>query len=168
MNRTTAVIILLTVILAAPDCARADLPIGFEGKGGIGVGYYSMGDLNKSPSDIFNLGGVVNIFKFPKLVDINAGAKGIFAKAIYASNEEDEERFEEYKANDYGWDIFAEVNTNFIKPLEVGLTVGYRNLAVSGFENKFGREPVFSSTGNNVKIDYSGLYFYFTAGVSLW
>jgi hypothetical protein len=225
--RKTAVSILLAAILAIPTSSMADLPIGFEAKGGIGMGYYSMDQLNnhlmmirnslnanfsdltngfnvfiegrvwtfgriaglagyehywaevllntpvgnvtyRSPSDVYYLGGVVNIFKFPLLVDINAGAKGMFAKAIYASNEEDEDRFEEYKANDYGWDIFAEVNTNFFKPLEVGLTVGYRNMSVGGFENKFGEEPVFTTTGNKVEIEYSGMYFYFTAGVALW
>lgn len=226
-----------TLIAAALICAAAapaaepalagDLPVGFEFKGGIGLGYYSMGELNdhleslrqtvnanyeqvgsdfnvfaegrvwlfgrfaalvgyehfwteaalattaatytyKAPADVVYAGGAVNIVSFPMLVDVNAGLRGTFAKVVYADNEENEARLVEYKANDYGWDLFAEVNTNFFKPLQVGFTLGYRNLAVSGFKNKFDEEPVFSTSGEAVEIEYSGVFFYLTAGIALW
>lgn len=222
-----AALLALASLLAAVPAFGARLPIGFEIKGGVGMGYYSMGDLNdhleslrqsvnanfeetgsdfnvfaegriwlfkrvaglagyehywtqadlattteiisfKAPADVFYLGGALNIFSFPMLADINAGVRGTFAKAVYADNEENETRLVEYKANDYGWDIFAEVNTNFFKPLEVGFTLGYRSLKVSGFEDKFGDEPVFSTTGKAVAIEYSGMFFYLTAGIAVW
>jgi hypothetical protein len=220
-------IVALAALTALTSTASAGLPVGFEAKGGIGIGYYSMSDLNDhlsslrqtinanaedvgsdfnvfiegrvwmfqrvaglvgyehywteaalnttsqtlkytAPADVFYLGGAINIVSVPMLVEINAGVRGTFAKVVYGENEESETRLSEYKANDYGWDIFAEVNTNFFKPIEVGFTLGYRNLKVSGFEDKYGHEPVFSTTGEAVAIEYSGMFFYLTAGIALW
>lgn len=228
MKRSIRIAACLTAVaLSAAGPAAAGLPIGFEFKGGVGIGYYSMDELGdhieslrqtvnanfeevgsdfnvlaegrvwffgriaglvgyehfwteaalattsatityKAPADVLCLGGVINIFSFPMLFDINAGVRGTFAKVVYAENEENEARLVEYKANDYGWDVFAEVNTNFFRPLEVGFTLGYRNLNVSGFENKFGREPEFSTSGDPVTIGYSGVFFYLTAGIAVW
>jgi len=221
-----AVLTLAAATLAAGPAA-ADLPIGFEIKSGIGVGSYSMDDLNdniallrkssnanfrdltsgfnffaegrvwlfgraaglagfehywaevdlpttagtfkfKSPADVLCLGGALNVFSFPKFIDINVGARGTFAKVVYGTNEADKSFFVEYKANDYGWDVFVETNTNFIRPLQVGFTLGYRSLSIDGFRDKFDREPVFGELDAPVTIDYSGVFFYFTAGIALW
>jgi hypothetical protein len=202
------------------------MPLGFEIKGGIGVGYYSMGEFNDNlqavreeyslafddltsgfnvlldgriwmfgriagsvgyehfwaeqimptgssnyvtyemPADVMSLGGVVHIFRVPMVIDINAGAKGTFAKVVYGTDERG--RFTDYKANDYGWDMFTEVNTNFLNPVQVGFTLGYRYLKVDGFEDKYGNSPLFVGNDKPVVIDYSGVYFYFTAGVAIW
>lgn len=121
----------------------------------------------KAPADVLYLGGAVNAFSFPDFIDINAGIRGTFAKSVYGTNEADMARFVEYKANSYGWDIFVETSTNFIRPLEVGFTLGYRRLNIDGFQDKFGRSAVFSSSGVPVSLDYSGMFFYFTAGVAI-
>jgi hypothetical protein len=118
------------------------------------------------PADILSLGGAVHIYRVPKIIDINAGLKGTFGKVIYGTDESG--RFIEYKANDYGWDIYAEFNTNFINPVQVGFTLGYRNLKIDGFEDKYGTTPYFIGTDNPVVMDYSGMYFYLTAGVAVW
>jgi hypothetical protein len=120
----------------------------------------------KAPADLVSLGGVVHIFRVPTVLDINAGLKGSFAKVIYGTDESG--RFVEYKANDYGWDIFGEINTNFMNPVQVGFTLGYRSVKVDGFEDKFGNEPIFTETGDPVTMNYSGAYIYFTAGVAVW
>ena len=61
------------------------------------------GDFNliyKSPANVLILGGAVNIFEFPKLLDINLGARGSFAKTTLGTNELTEENLlDEYKDN---------------------------------------------------------------------
>jgi hypothetical protein len=216
----------LAVAILAPSAALADFPVGFEIKGGVGVGYYSLGEFNDNleavrqqtgiifedltsginvmlegrvwmfgriavtggyehfwceqimpissteyvtytmPADILSLGGTVHIYRFPKVIDINAGLKGTFAKVVYSTDESG--RFTDNKANDYGWDVYAEINTNFINPVQIGFTLGYRNLSVGGFEDKFGDTPRFIGTDEPVTINYSGMYFYVTAGVAIW
>ncbi len=220
--------LIVAVIVAAilvPSAATA-IPLGFEVKGGIGIGYYSMTEFNdniqavresyglefddpssefnvmldgriwmfgrfaatvgyehlwaeynmpvssssyvsyKYPADILSLGGTYHIYRVPTVIDINAGLKGDFAKVTYGTDQEG--RYTEYKSNDYGWDIYAEINTNFLNPVQVGFTLGYRNLKVDGFVDKYGDEPHFMGTDEPVVLDYSGMYFYFTAGVAIW
>ncbi len=225
MKKLTAAALAAAILV--PSAALADFPVGFEVKGGVGVGYYSMGEFNdnleavreqygvsfddltsgfnvmlegriwmlgriaatagyehiwveqimptgsssyvtyKMPADLLSLGGTVHIFRVPKVIDINGGVKGTFAKVVYGTDESGG-RFTEYKANDYGWDIYAEINTNFINPVQVGFTLGYRSLKVDGFEDKFGNTPEFIGNDEPVVLDYSGIYFYFTAGVAIW
>ena len=211
-------------IMAPP--ASAEFPVGFEVKGGIGVGYYSMGEFNdhlaavreatgqsfedltsgfnvmaegrvwmfgrlaatagyerfwaeqlmtisssdyvtyEMPADILSLGGAVHIYRIPKVIDINAGAKGIFCKPIIGTDQDGS--WTDYKSTGYGWDLFGEVNTNFLNPLQVGFTLGYRHCKIEDFEDKFGNTPEFSGNGAPMVMDYSGVYFYFTAGVAIW
>ncbi len=215
----------LAVVILVPSAAAA-FPIGFEVKGGVGIGYYSMSEFDahvqaireqyglefddfdsefnvmldgrvwmfgrfaasvgyehlwadynmpigstnyvtyKMPADILSLGGVLHIYRVPKVIDINAGLKGDFAKVVYGTDQDG--RYIEYKSNDYGWDIYGEINTNFLNPVQVGFTLGYRSLKVDGFEDKYGNTPEFTGTGEPVVLDYSGMYFYFTAGVAIW
>ena len=220
---------LVTAALAAalilPSAADA-IPLGFEVKGGVGIGSYSMSELKdniqavreeyglefddptnefnvmldgriwmfkriaftvgyehlwmdynmptgsssyvtyKMPVDIMSMGGTVHIYRVPKVIDINAGLKGIFGKVTFGTDESG--RYTEFKSNDYGWDLYGEINTNFINPVQVGFTLGYRSLKVDGFEDKYGNPSVFSGTGDPVVLDYSGVYFYLTAGVAIW
>ncbi len=215
----------MTAAILIPSAATA-FPIGFEAKGGVGIGYYSMTEFNtnvqavreqyglefddfdsefnvmlegriwmfgrfaatagyehlwaeynmpigsssyvsyKMPADILSLGGTLHIYRVPNVIDINAGVKGDFAKVVFGTDQDGS--FTEYKANDYGWDIYGEINTNFLNPVQVGFTLGYRYLKVDGFEDKFGNTPDFIGTGDPVVLDYSGMYFYFTAGVAIW
>lgn len=218
-----AVLIAFCPVIAS----AAGFPITFSAKGGFGVGYYSMGELNnhltqmkqelgttvseldngvniyfegrvwildrvagivgyerfwvetslnveptsityKAPADVYVLGGAVRILTLPEIVDINAGVRGSFAHAIYGTNQDSESVLREYKKNDYGWDIFAEANTNFLRPVEVGFILGYRSLSIEGFKDKFQHVVNFTTTGEPVAIDYSGAFFYLTAGVRLW
>lgn len=223
MKRLAA--IALTVVILAPATVSA-ISLGFEVKGGVGLGYYSMGEFTdniqavreqqglefddpsseinvmldgriwmfgrfaasvgyehlwmdynmpigssnyvtyKMPADIMSLGGVVHIYRVPKVIDINAGLKGDFADVVYGTDQDGS--YTEYKSNGYGWDLFAEINSNFLNPVQVGFTLGYRNLKVDEFEDKFGDSPTFIGTGEPVVVDYSGMYFYVTAGVAIW
>ncbi len=122
----------------------------------------------KSPADVLYLGGAVHLLRLPKLIDVNVGLKGSFADVVYGTDDTESGRYIEYKSNGYGWDLFAEVNTNFVKPVQVGFTLGYRNLDIDGFEDKFGDAPEFTYSGEEVNIAYSGMYFYFTAGLAVW
>jgi hypothetical protein len=223
MKRLAA--IALAVVILAPATVSA-ISLGFEVKGGVGLGYYSMGEFTDNiqavreqqglefddpsseinvmldgriwmfgrfaasvgyehlwmdynmpigssnfvtytmPVDIMSLGGVVHIYRVPKVIDINAGLKGDFAKVIYGTDQDGS--YTEYKSNGYGWDLFAEINSNFLNPVQVGFTLGYRSLKVDEFEDKFGDSPTFIGTGEPVVVDYSGMYFYVTAGVAIW
>ncbi|MBN2185171.1 MAG: hypothetical protein JW746_07565 [Candidatus Krumholzibacteriota bacterium] len=123
----------------------------------------------KAPASVYILGGAVNVLKFPKLVDINVGARGTYTKAIYGSNEFTESsRLLEYKNNAYGWDIFAEVTTNFINPVEIGMMLGYRSARITDLINKYEDIAVHAVSATKVELDYSGMFFYITAGVRLW
>ncbi len=223
MKRLAA--IALAVVILAPATVSA-ISLGFEVKGGVGLGYYSMGEFTdniqavreqqglefddpsseinvmldgriwmfgrfaasvgyehlwmdynmpigssnyvtyKMPADIMSLGGVVHIYRVPKVIDINAGLKGDFADVVYGTDQDGS--YTEYKSNGYGWDLFAEINSNFLNPVQVGFTLGYRSLKVDEFEDKFGDSPTFIGTGKPVVADYSGMYFYVTAGVAIW
>lgn len=224
MRRLTAAAIAAAILV--PSAATA-FPLGFEIKGGVGIGYYSMAEFDanvqavreqyglefddfdnefnvmlegriwmfgrfaasvgyehlwaeynmptgsssfvsyKMPADILSLGGTLHIYRVPKVIDINAGLAGTFAKVVFGTDQ-DGDRFTEYKANNYGWDIYAEVNTNFLNPVQIGFTLGYRNLKVDGFEDKFGNTPDYIGTEEPVILNYSGMYFYVTAGVAIW
>ena len=220
---------LIAVLAAAvlvPSSAAATFPLGFEVKGGVGVGYYSLTEFKdniqaiqeqfglefddpsseinvmldgrlwmfgrfaasvgyehlwmdynmpvgssnyvtyKMPADILSLGGVVHIYRVKNVIDINAGLKGDFANVVYGTDQDG--NYTEYKSNGYGWDIYAEINSNFMNPVQVGFTLGYRSLKIDGFEDKFGNTPTYIGTGQPVVVDYSGMYFYFTAGVAIW
>jgi len=215
----------LAAAILIPSAAAA-FPLGFEVKGGVGIGYYSMAEFNanvqavreqyglefddfdsefnvmlegriwmfgrfaatagyehlwaeynmpissssyvsyKMPADILSLGGTLHIYRVPKVIDINAGVKGDFIKVVFGTDQDG--NFTEYKSNEYGWDIYGEINTNFLNPVQVGFTFGYRNLKADNFEDKYGNMPHFIGTGDPVVLDYSGMYFYFTAGVAIW
>lgn len=220
---------LLIAVLAAAvlvPSAAAALPLGFEVKGGVGVGYFSMGEFNDNmqavreanslvfddltsginvmlegriwvfarvaatvgyehlwaeqnmpigsasyvsytmPADILSLGGTVHIYRIPKVIDFNAGLKGIFGKVALGTDQSG--TYTEYKSNGYGWDLYGEINTNFLNPVQIGFTLGYRNLKIDEFEDKFGDIPEYIGNGAPVVLSYSGMYFYVTAGVAIW
>ena len=223
MKRLTAA--LLAAALLAPAASQA-IPLGFEAKGGIGIGYYSMTEFKDNvqavreqygleyddpasefnvmldgriwmfgrmaasvgyehlwadynmptgnteyitytmPADIVSLGGTVHVYRFPQVIDFNVGMKGTFAKVTFGTDQDG--TFTDYKSNGYGWDIYGEINTNFLNPVQVGFNLGYRSLKIDGFEDKFGNQAEYIGNGQPVVLDYSGVYFYFTAGVAIW
>jgi len=170
-------------------------PFGFSVKGGIGMGYYSMDDLNnhirevrqnrnamldeisggininiqgrlwlfdqialsagyehlwgntegqtidytityKTPADIYTIGGVANILSLPTLIDLNIGGNVCMARSVYGTNLLTITRLKEYKGNENGYELFAEVATNFLRPVEVGFQLGYRGLKIKELEDK--------------------------------
>jgi len=215
---------LVTAVLV--PSAAVGFSLGFEAKGGVGIGYYSMAELKDNiqavreaaglefddpssefnvmlegrvwmfgrfaatvgyehmwadynmpigssnyvsyamPADLLSLGGTLHIYRVPRVIDINAGVRGDFAKVTFGTDQDGP--YTEYKANDYGWAIYGEVNTNFLNPVQVGFTLGYRSLKVDGFVDKFGNAATFIGNGEPVVMNYSGMYFYFTAGVAIW
>jgi opacity protein-like surface antigen len=220
--------LLIAVMSAAvlvPSAATAST-IGFEVKGGVGIGYYSMSEFVDNiqlvretfglefddpasefnvmlegriwmfgrfaattgyehlwadynmpvgsgsyvsyamPADILSLGGTVHIYRIPKVIDFNAGLEGLFGKVTLGTDQPG--RYTEYKSNGYGWDLYGEINSNFLNPVQVGFTLGYRHLKVEDFEDKFGDIAEFMLSGDPFVLDYSGVYFYFTAGVAIW
>ena len=57
--------------------------------------------------------------------------------------------------------------TNFVKPLQFGLMLGYRGIKVKSFEDRYGDLAYFEPAHVVMEVDYSGVFFYVTAGVGL-
>ncbi len=228
MKGILGTIVVATMLMTPAVVSAGTMPVGFSAKGGIGVAYVSMNELNsqfsllrrslntdlvsidngfqayiegrvwffdrvaaivgwehywidasidagtyalifKAPTSTILVGGAVKVFGFPEFVDINLGVRGSFSNTIYGSNELlNTAILDEYKNNAYGWDIFAETTTAFLRPVEVGFILGYRNLEISELKNKFDDRAEHSISGKPVVLDFSGAYFYMTAGFRLW
>ncbi len=126
--------------------------------------------IHKLPATVFLVGGAVTVLSIPAVMDINIGARGSYTKATYESNEENPSstRLGEYKNNSHGWDVFVEATTNFPRPIEWGVMLGYRNSRVDNLKNKFRDPAIHVSSGDYVVLDYSGMFFYITTGIRLW
>jgi hypothetical protein len=123
----------------------------------------------KVPVDVYFVGGAVNILFIDELIDINVGLNRCAAQSTFSIPQMDIERVKEFKANDTGYEIFVEAVTNFIRPIEVGFQLGYRRLKVKALEDKFGKIPAayFDTFDSSMELDYSGTFFFITAGVRL-
>lgn len=133
----------------------------------IDAGTYGL--LFKAPTNTLFLGAAVKVYEVPDLLDVNLSARGLFGKTVYGSNEfTGNSSLEEYKNNSYGWDFLAEATSTFIRPVEVGFMLGYRSLEISDLKNKFDEIAEHSISGDPVVLDFSGVYYYITAGFRLW
>jgi hypothetical protein len=123
----------------------------------------------KAPSDIYTLGGVVKLFSFPKLIDLNAGANLCIAESIFGTNLVSGRRLMEFKSRDKGFELFLEVVTSFINPVEIGFQLGYRGVTAKDLEDQYGREPGDYSPlfSNEFELSYNGAFYYLTAGIRL-
>jgi hypothetical protein len=121
----------------------------------------------KAPANVYTVGGAVRVFTIPNVIDINAGVNGCYAKSTFGTNLLSPRRLSEYKANDWGFSLFAEAATNFLNPVEISVQMGYRRLTVSDFEDKFGDAAFFPDSSTKVTLDYSGPFFMIAAGVHL-
>lgn len=225
MKRSNASIIFTILFLVPCDSADA-FPIGVSVRGGIGMGYYSMSELNnhirtigysvsiplselenginvnvhgrlwlfdriavsagyerfwaettydlgsypieyKGPADVYTIGGVLSIFSFPDLIDINFGVNGCIARSVFGTNIFSGRLLTEFKGNDNGYEAFAEIATNFIRPVELAFQLGYRGIKVESYENKYGDVMYFPDPYVRVQLDYSGAFFYITAGIRI-
>jgi hypothetical protein len=129
----------------------------------------SYGLLFKAPTNTLLLGAAVKVYEVPDLLDVNLSARGLFGSTVYGSNEfTGNSTLEEYKNNSYGWDFFVEATSTFIRPVEVGFMLGYRSLEISELRNKFDEIAEHSISGDPVVLDFSGVYYYITAGFRLW
>ncbi len=118
----------------------------------------------KAPANVYSIGGIVTPLSIPVAADFNIGASISFVSCIYGTNQEFARKLEEYKGNDTGYQIYAEAMTNFLTPLQFGLMMGYRGLKVQEFEDRYGDLGIFDPSGAVMEIDYSGFFFYVTAG----
>jgi len=129
----------------------------------------SYGLLFKAPTNTLLLGAAVKVYEVPDLLDINLAARGLFGSTVYGSNEfTGTSSLEEYKNNSYGWDLLVEATSTFLRPVEVGFMLGYRSLEISDLKNKFDEIAEHSISGDPVVLDFSGVYYYITAGFRLW
>jgi hypothetical protein len=121
--------------------------------------------LIKAPANVYSIGGIVTPLSIPVFADFNIGASMSFISCIYGTNQEFSRILEEFKGNDTGYQIYAEAMTNFLTPLQFGLMLGYRGLKIQEFEDRYGDLGFFEPSGAVMEIDYSGVFFYLTAGV---
>ena len=133
----------------------------------IDAGTYGL--LFKAPTNTLILGAAVKVYEVPDLLDVNLAARGLFGSTVYGSNEfTGNSSLEEYKNNAYGWDFLVETTSTFLRPVEVGFMLGYRSLEISELKNKFDEIAEHSISGDPVVLDFSGVYYYITAGFRLW
>jgi hypothetical protein len=220
------VTLLAAVLIVSPFQAARGFPIGVSIHGGLGKGYYSMGELNdninelrllhganlsdlsngtnvmlqgrvwlferigftatyehfwgesqigtlegtiniKTPGDVYSVGGIARLFSLPRFVDLNVGISVSLVNSIYGTSQDFTRSLAEFKGSDNGYEIYAEAMTNFVRPLQFGLMLGYRGLKVTEFEDRHGDIAYFEPSNVAIEIDYSGVFFYLTAGIGL-
>lgn len=118
-----------------------------------------------APADVYSIGGIVTVLPLPNFIDLNIGISMSFASSIYGTNQEFSRKLEEFKGNDSGYEVYGEAMTNFVDPLQFGLMLGYRGMKVQEFEDRYGDLAMLEPSGVVMEIDYSGVFFYVTAGV---
>jgi hypothetical protein len=120
----------------------------------------------RAPSDVYTIGAIVVVLRIENVFDLCVGANECFASGVYGTNELVERRLSEFKGKDQGYEAYAEVHTNFLNPIEVGMQLGYRGLTIDTFKSKSG-DVGFFETNRKIEIDYSGAFFYLTTGIRL-
>lgn len=121
--------------------------------------------LIKAPANVYSIGGMITPLSIPVFADFNIGASMSFVSSIYGTNQEFSRRLDEFKGDDTGYRIYAEAMTNFLTPLQFGLMLGYRGLKIQEFEDRYGELGFLEPSEAVMEIDYSGVFFYVTAGV---
>jgi len=121
----------------------------------------------KAPANVYSVGGIVKVLVLPLIIDLNVGASKSLARSVYGTNQDFARRLEEFKGDDDGYEIFVEAVTNFVKPLQFGLMLGYRGLKIRDFEDRYGDIAYFEPSHVVMEVDYSGVFFYVTAGIGL-
>jgi len=119
-----------------------------------------------APADVLTIGIVAAVLQIPNAIDICVGVNRCWADAVYGTNELTGRRLTEYKGEDAGYEAYAEVHTNFINPIEMGLQLGYRGLRIESLYDKFG-DPGLFDAGSPIEIDYSGVFLYLMAAIRI-
>ena len=120
----------------------------------------------RTPSDVYTIGVDGVLLRIENVFNLCVGANECFARSVYGTNELIERRFSEFKGKGQGYEAYAEIHTNFLNPIEVGLQLGYRGLTIETMNNKYG-DVGFFEPGRKIEIDYSGAFFYFTTAIRL-
>lgn len=121
----------------------------------------------KAPADVYSIGGILKVIELPMIIDLNVGVSKSFASSIYGTNQDFSRSLDEFKGDDDGYELFVEAMTNFVKPLQFGLMLGYRGIKVQEFEDRYGDIAYLEPSHVVMEVDYSGVFFYFTAGIGL-
>jgi len=120
----------------------------------------------RTPSDVYTIGAIFVLLRIENVFNLCVGANECFAKSVYGTNELNERRLSEFKGEDRGYEAYAEIHSNFLNPIEVGMQLGYRGLTIDTFNDKYGDVGYFE-LGRKIEIDYSGVFFYFTTAIRL-
>jgi len=120
----------------------------------------------KTPADVYTLGLVGAVFVVPNVVDLCVGVNRCSAKAVFGTNEVVSRRLAEFTGRNVGFEAYAEVHSNFINPVEVGLQFGYRNLKIQTLYDRRSAVGFFES-GDQISLDYSGFFFYLTSAIRI-
>jgi len=120
----------------------------------------------KAPADVLNIGAVVMVVRLENTIDICVGVNRSSAETVFGTNEFTSRSLTEFKGKKAGYELYGEIHTNFINPVEVGLQIGYRGLEVDGLEDKFGDDGSFDD-GSPITVDYSGAFFYLTTAIRI-
>jgi hypothetical protein len=227
-KRNVIAIGVLLSIVAAYSPAQS-IPIGFSAVGGLGYGYYSMGDLNRhigskrqdlgisldelsngvnfrlegrvwvydraavtggyeyywgetsstgtstsisysAPTDVYTIGVIVPVIRKQGAFYLCLGINRCMAKSIFEMKEEDDSSrlIPSFKGDDSGYEAYAEIETKFLNPLEIGLQLGYRGLKIETLNSIKDGAAAYFEDGTKVNVDYSGVFFYLTTAIRLW
>jgi hypothetical protein len=224
MRGTAVALICAAAIIGACDRV-CSFPLGVTVGGGVGVGYYSMDELNehigiigqenaltikgitngvnfrvegrlwyehiaaltggyehfwgetnaveassslsyRTPADVYTLGAIVAVLRLENSFDLCIGMNRCWSKVVFGTNEITGRRLTEFKGEETGYEAYAEIHTNFINPIEVGLQLGYRGIKIETLNDKFG-EPGYFDSDRRITIDYSGVFFYLTTAIRI-
>lgn len=140
---------------------------GFQHLWGESVSEGSSSTLDyKTPADVYILGLVGTLLDLPNVVDLCVGVNRCSAKTVFGTNEVVSRRLAEFTGKNVGFEAYAEVHSNFINPVEVGLQMGYRSLKIQTLYDRRNQVGFFES-GDQMSIDYSGVFFYLTSSIRI-
>lgn len=118
----------------------------------------------RAPSDVYTIGAIGVLLRVEDVFNLCAGVNACFARSVYGTNEFVERRMSEFKGKNEGYEAYAEAHSNFLNPLVLSLQLGYRGLTINTFKDKYG-DVAYYEPGRRMEIDYSGVFFYLTAGL---
>lgn len=119
-----------------------------------------------TPAEVVTLGVVAAALRIENAFDICVGLNRCWVDAVYGTNERTGRRLQEWKGEDAGYEAYAEIHTNFIDPIEMGLQLGYRGVKVRSLYDKFGNLGLFEP-GVPIEVDYSGVFIYLMAAIRI-
>jgi len=120
----------------------------------------------RAPSDVYTYGVLLAVLRLENSFNFCVGVSGCAARSVFGMNELGGTRLEEFKGNDNGYEVYTEIHTNFINPVEVGFQLGYRGVKVETYSDKYGDVALFDPA-TKIEVDYGGVFFYLMTGIRL-